>query len=764
MNTYNNRRFQDSSCRFQVASCSRRLLAKGLLGIICLMASLCFTSCSDDVIDAEADAAAKADVLTRGYSNDQIKLQRLGYAYNAAGSVMDDKYFSTSPIVDMDRLRSYEASLGLIINSERRHYTSMDIFSGNTLEEMGHSETKYTIDETGAIATGKYYRENNVFSRTTWHNSYKAHMFIKHIMATMTMDVGMLQCLNLDDLDNNNSILAEDFRMAVKQLVAKTENGITEAVATEFSEKYGTHLVVSSNLGGMIELMMQIERDSCVDKSYTINQVTQTLFGKDVVTTSPPSKVVERLVKYDVQYEGEIKVKGGDSEDCAKLHRTFDQKKAAEVKISEGDYYGWANRISIEPESYNASFVSGRFLPYYQLFEDITTRKVMRKVFETYLKKEAPTKEPYEAPYGTIPVEGNYGQDVRVIYNGIDKACIICKEYVPSIRSDSTCIVAYPLIKGSDGNMRPYLYSGLFVGDESHRPGRVIWQGSASAYIPNDSIHAESDTLRIRNLFDPKTKRLKNLYFYWGAVQPAPCSTKNEQPLDYQSVVFTEQPSVVADPMNFAKVASTFWSVKPVRLKNDNMRTYWEKDSAFVQFTRDRYKEYNGTLYKNSAGYWFALIDGGDHIKRAGEHTGDVDGHLRWTEAVSNSVKAIGLGDYLPSVMESQSITKMLGNRMSIFYERQTNGRNLLGLDWPTGYWVLSHPNQQTMAITWQQNDASGFPVVTSDEGEARIMRVSASGTDLLLDYPEYVSAFNYSSQEFFKFFPIYITINNFGK
>jgi hypothetical protein len=104
----------------------------------------------------------------------------------------------------------------------------------------------------------------------------------------------------------------------------------------------------------------------------------------------------------------------------------------------------------------------------------------------------------------------------------------------------------------------------------------------------------------------------------------------------------------------------------------------------------------------------------------------------------------------------------MLGNRMSIFYSHEFDGRNMLGLDWPNGYWVLSHPDQPTMAITWQQNDASGFPVVTSDEGEARIMRVSASGTDLLLDYPEYVSAFNYSSQEFFKFFPIYITIDKF--
>ena len=739
---------------------SKKLAMKGLLGMACLMVSLCFVSCSDDPIANTADTPTPLN--RRAYTNEQIKLQRLGYAYNAAGCVMDDKYFSNEPILDMQRLRNYEATLGLIINSERRHYTTMDIFSGNTLEELGHSETKYTIDETGAIATGKYYRENNVLSVTTYHNSYKAHLFIKHIMASMTMDVGMLQCLNLDALDDNNSVLAAGFREDVKKLVAKTENGVTEADAKTFSEKWGTHLVVSSNLGGMIELTMQIERDSCVDKSYTINQVTEVILGKDVVKSSPPSKVVEKLVRNTVQYEGQIQVKGGNPDDCARLHRTFDHKSAAAKKISDGNYYGWANGISIEPSSYNASFVSGRFLPYYQLFEDATIRKVMRKVYESYLKQEAPTKEPYEPPYGSISVEGNYGSDVRVVYNGSDKACIICEEYVPSIRSDKNCIVAYPLIKGKNGELRPFFYSGLFVGDESHRPGRVIWQGSASTYIPNDSVHAKSDTTHIRNLFDQKTGRLKKLYFYWGGVQPTPCSTKQEQPLDYQASVVTEQPSMVAEPMTFAKVASTFWSVKPVRLKNDQMRQYWEKDTAFTQFAKDRYSENGGLLYKNNDGYWFALLDGGDHIKRANEHTGDTDGRLRWAEAVSNSVKAIGLDGYLPSVMESQSITKMLGNRMSIFYQRLSNGRNMLGLDWPNGYWVLSHPDQQTMAITWQQNDPSGFPIVISDVDEARVMRVSASGTDLLLDYPEYVSAFNYSNQKFFKFFPIYITINKF--
>jgi hypothetical protein len=166
-------------------------------------------------------------------------------------------------------------------------------------------------------------------------------------------------------------------------------------------------------------------------------------------------------------------------------------------------------------------------------------------------------------------------------------------------------------------------------------------------------------------------------------------------------------------------------------------------------------------LYKNG-NYCYCLLDGGDNIKRVPERTDDADANKRWTDAVSQSMKAIGLNEYLPTVVQSQSITKMLGNRMSIFYNRYTNDRNMLGLDWPTSYWVISHPKEKTMATVPTQNDGQGMPVVTNDKEQACIMRLSGSGTDLLLSYPEYVRAFNYSSQEFFKFFPIYITTDTF--
>ena len=718
------------------------------------------TSCSDDSTDVDAIEETEDPWLTRGYSDNQIQLQRLGYAYNAAGNVMDDSSFSVKPIINMERLQAAEKKYGLIINSERRHYTSMDIFSGNTLQELGHEETKYTISDNDDIGSGKYYKKNNKVYRGEWKNCYKAHMFIKHIMATRTIDVGILRCLKLDDLNSAESVLEEDFRKAVAELVKGGEGGLDTLKATKFSEKYGTHVVVSSNLGGMIELQMEINRDSCVDRVYQTQQIIETICGKKVVKTAN-SKVISEISNHTIEYQGEIKVKGGASEDTAKLHRTFDHKKAEAVKIGDGDYYTWAEHISIEPDNYNASFIGGRYVALYELFEEATTRKILRKAYEMYLKKEAPTQEVYEPDYGVMPVAGNYGPDVRVASVGTNKACIICEEYVPSIRSDKPCIVAYPLLRDVNGDSRPFLYSGLFVGDESHRPGTVIWKGSASVYTPSDSIFFESDSTAIRNLFDPKTHALKNVYFYWNNVHPQPCPTKTDSLKTYKTSIFKAQPQALAEATAFAKVASTFWSVRPVALKTDSLVNYWKTDDKFKQFKTLRYKENNGVLYKNG-NYWFCLLDGGDNIKRANDQTDDKDASKRWIEAVSMSMKALGVNDYLPSVLQSKSITKMLGNRMSIFYDKSYDGRNMLGLDWPTGYYVISHPLERNKATTPTQTDGQGMPILTNDAKQARIMRLSGSGTDLLLEYPEYVKSFNYSDQKFFKFFPIYITVDNF--
>jgi hypothetical protein len=251
------------------------------------------------------------------------------------------------------------------------------------------------------------------------------------------------------------------------------------------------------------------------------------------------------------------------------------------------------------------------------------------------------------------------------------------------------------------------------------------------------------------------------VYFYWNAVHAQPCPTAGKAPKTYSSSVFTTQPATLAEPTTVAKVASTFWSVRPVVMKTESMQEYWKQDKLFQIFSTKGLLDNNGLLFKVGK-YCYCLVDGGDNMKRVKDFTDDNEGNKQWTAAVSQSVKAIGLNDYLPTVAQSKSITRMLGNRMSIFYDRSYDGRNMLGLDWPAGYWVLSAPGLVKTGFKPEQNDGQGMPVITNDKGQVRILRLSGSGTDLLLDYPEYVRAFNYSDQMYFKFFPIYITIDKF--
>ena len=62
------------------------------------------TSCSDDLIDKPSSNVDEY-LLMRGYTEEQIKMQRLGYGHNAAGNVMDDSSFSAKPIINMNKVR-----------------------------------------------------------------------------------------------------------------------------------------------------------------------------------------------------------------------------------------------------------------------------------------------------------------------------------------------------------------------------------------------------------------------------------------------------------------------------------------------------------------------------------------------------------------------------------------------------------------------------------------------------------------------------------
>lgn len=736
-------------------------------------------------------AACKDDGLFDDYQDSQTRSalsgqmgqeQRLGYGYNAAYTITDNAAFSTKPILNYSKLVELEQSYGQLFSEEPRNITTTDVLTGNTLQELCYSETQSETKFRGFAGCGKTYsKETTVISQRTQADDV-AKIKIKTVVSSRTVDVGMLKSLNMSfDPNDNNSILAPEYRTAVNELVKKygsNINGITlsDAAVTNFCETYGTHLVASADLGGVVELQMTIDRNSCIETTHAIEEEQVKIFGIPAGSSKPQRWTSVDSLK-NLKYNAQLFVYGGSEATKKIMHDKVSQKVQGTIATSE--YRQWASSIVCKPgtSENNATFVRGRYVPLYELLPESqdAARQVLTRIFELYLKESAPTGDNYEPPYGYFNVRQTLAynpyvlsnSNVQIVNYGGNYAAVLCMEYVPSIRGDKPCVVAYPLIRSNDGkSYRPYLYSGYFVGDDSHRPGVVKWQGSASFYVPSDSIYYGKDA-QTNALFDPVSKSLKKLYVYWNNVRPLPCPTKDGELMNLYSLNVYSSQGTAQNATTFAKVGDTFWSVKPMRAV-DNGKVM-EQYKNYSWYTKFQDKRKIGIAYSESGGYDFMLGEGGDMpLTISNNDAPQFNQKVR--KALAKTIYAYnGIINQMPTREQAQNLGKVLGGRTYILFDQSfPSKRNILGLDWPSGYRAIAgasieYPNtMQTLddkakvilSREWAQWSLGSYDIVP--------VRIGASGGTTAFDHFEYISAFNFSSSEFFRYYPIYIVKTEF--
>lgn len=748
---------------------------------IFLMA-LALASCKDETL---IEPNNLPETPTRGALSGQMGVeQRLGYAYNAAYTITDKDAFSTKPILDYGNLLEMEQRYGQIFSEEPRHITVTDILTGNTLQELSYAETQSETKFRGFIGCGKTYsKETTVLTKSSLEEDV-AKVKIKTVVSSRTVDVGMLKSLNMSlDPNDNSSILALEYRTAVNDLVRKfgaNVNGITlsDATVTAFCETFGTHLVVSADLGGVAELQMAIDRSSCIETTHAVEEVETKIFGIPAGSNQQKWSSVDSLK--NLKYRSELYVYGGSAATILAMQQKV--SGAVQGTIATSEYRNWAASIVCKPGTpeNNATFVRGRFVPLYELVpEDQTaTRQVLTRIYELYLKQAAPAANPEEPPYGYFNVRATRDNAPYMLANSsvclaqkeeyksnttiTHRAALLCLEYVPSIRGDKPCVVAYPLIRGNDGKRRPYLYSGYFVGDESHRPGVVKWQGSASFYIPSDTIYYGKDA-KTDALFEPVSKSLKKLYVYWNNVRPLPCPAKADNPMTEYWIagyMYSGKSCITS----FAKVADTFWSVKPIELRYGFVDKNWGDYQWFKDFLDERKVGFFYTEYPDK--YYYMLGEGGNMPLTISD-TDAKDFSRKVTKALSKTIAAYkDIINEMPTREQAENLGKMLGGRTYIMFDRSfPDNRNILGLDWPDGYRAIGGAG--IMPETMQTLDDKAKVILSREwagEKDTDIVpvRIGASGSTTAFDYFEYISAFNFSSSQFYRYFPIYIVKQDF--
>lgn len=705
--------------------------------------------------------------------------QGIGYGFDASGSIIESEYFTENPVIDLAKMQEKYGALGQdekldielynqLFSDEARYYTDLDIYTGSTLKEISAQETREVFDDDTFLGFGSYYMKRENFNQYKLHEDIVSKLQIKHIVRSCDIDMGIVDYfLSKGD----SSVLCGEFLASVNTLCKdlKGIQNVTYEMVSPFCQKWGTHLVSMANLGGIMDYTLIIERDSCYNSKEVTSWIGEKAFGISV-NESLHSQIHQTLENSNqIKFSSWLDANGGNKSllrELKNIGTTTDKKTIKELDTDlSSKFEEWVKSINDKSdESDNTVIVSGRMIPYYQLFTDLERRSILVKVFKAYLNKTAPASELDEPKYGYIDVVKNSKSVIQepCVYIAEDSSCIICTEYVPAIRPDRPCMVAYPLIVCNDQKVgertkrRAFFDSGYFLGDKDHRPGKVKWYGNDSHYEPSDSLWWDSPSESISSLFDRNTYSLKRIYTYWNNVHPLPDPTKKSNEGTEDEPKEKTIGKLQDGGMEYAKVGGTVYSRKPVTFDENEILTvtgnlekaYGSEFSNFlnkitIEYVED--EEFDRELLLRHY-----LIEGGNMPQATNRLT-----------IVNNNLNLYGVMDQLPMVEETYGLARFLGGRTDIVFDAYSkDGGNMLGLLWPKGYRAISK-NPDPNNPSWLKLDDQALLILSTTAGpnntkEIRAMRLGRSGMCYPFDYEEYVSSFNYSSSDYYRYAPLF--------
>lgn len=648
---------------------------------------------------------------------------RLGYGYNIFGDFVSDSSFSKMPIFDYSFMLLQE-QLGLqMITENLRHVEELEIISANTLTELSSKLTQKETLGGGFLGCGKTTTKTTEIFKEKTVDQECGMIRLKQIVTSRTIDLGAVKTVLRQT--NRDSLYSKEFRNAIRMAKEQLESN-REVVMRNIYQKFGSHLVLSADLGGEIRVNTVIARESSIESSHSVKKVATKIFGKKI---SESVSVFDSYAQnQNINSQVELTLTGG-SETAQKPIKdkvvNFDIKNP----ITDEDIIRWQNSIQFplgndgSSGKYSASMVDCRLIPLYDIIYDQEVAEAYRQYLVSInAEQKAPSDEqtPAICPLGDMhPATSQsketelYAQSIRV---GDELRAVIGSEYVPAIRSDRPCLVAYPIVAG-----RPFMHAGVFVGDESHLPGMVRWLGNNCLYEPNEAFAC--DTLGYTNLLDEKGQ-LKNLYLYWGAVQMIP----NEQVEVRATGSMTEAYMKVPDntctksKLPVVKVGPHYWTRICLELKQNGkaMSRYVYHGSSYMSTGNDP------DAWKNNSYAWASL---------------------------------------LPSSSQAMSVMKFLNGRTSMMTDSYFakvglsyseggaavfEGANMLGLNWAKGYWV------KDAGGTAYPCDMNSWVVPTYEGSRLCITRLSMSGNATTMDYGDYVQSVGYLDGQFEKFIPFY--------
>lgn len=661
-----------------------------------------------------------------------LRQHRMGYGYDIMKGFSDDDSFSDEPILDYDECVKCENKIGsLIISEELRHKEEIDIFSGNTTTELKGELTKSEYDKATFCGCGKETTTNTSILKTKTINQSCALIRLKQIVTSRTVDMGNLSSQVTTD---NSHLYSQEFRTAINK-VTNQEQALT------FISNFGTHFVVSADLGGNIQLRVTIQRTNTSTHETTATTVAKKVFGAKVKKSSYSSEKFESTD--DVQFDFDYQVQGGT--EYAKEQIAIPLK--AKEEVSTELITDWQKSFNMYPSStnsYNLATCQVRLVPIYDLIKDSGKKALIKAAYLKYTNSTVtePVQDKDEC-FSISPFsidELGKGNRTRSYFdsNNITRA-IICRESVYSIDRDNPVVVIYPVINGT-----PYFTDGIFLGNKKHAPGKVAWYGTTCMYYPNDSI--KMSNTKYKDYFD-SDGQLKNVYLYHGSIWVEAPSAKELK--DKMCVLSNSRTTTktfnftmeIADTMYYdvKYEGQSYANVLNEKLKNKVTTMplvkvgplLWTETEAKYEVADDVAKNY--TIRKNSL-FLTQKIGFIDNIwKRPYISKDNEANYLTKTRYLLQE----GFTKYLPTVSQAQTILSVLEPKQLLL---DSDGVCKCGLNWPSGEFsfimepVRQNNTDNTYRCVWKKEEEDTahpyflVPCKGSSTNKGYICRLSQSG------------------------------------
>lgn len=457
---------------------------------------------SDDMVALplmELSGLTAAEIIEQSVTQNDSKFYGTGYGYNVIKSGYCESFGILNRILNFEEIAKCEKFLQkpILFDSVVSEQKGISII-GRTIRELSSellSNASVKGKGFGFSASLSVGYDESRTSSSDWSFAYFRDVYA---LVCRTLDQGILEFINKPEKETGidfNKLLSRDFKEALYSF--KTLDPKEKYI--EFLDRWGTHLICDSYMGGYIEVKTSFKNTGLHTKSAL--RAAADMAYRSYLTVKADTKKDEQARLEDSLFTCSCSVRGGD--------QSFSLKQGAgDAQINE-----WSKTIRIadpdQNERGNVMMVNFKLLPIWEIIPDnisleedleqdnvekqkefemqesnIAEEKsknrslvhVKNKLKECFINYSNEIKYPDD---GFIEIQTNQKFDktlVKTIITSDGRSVAqMCEEWIDDISRDKRVLVIYPLVK-VNGILKVDYLNGLFVGDDNHSPQRVIWK------------------------------------------------------------------------------------------------------------------------------------------------------------------------------------------------------------------------------------------------------------------------------------------------